>query len=137
MDFLAEGDVLLLHKRTVDRYGGELGIRDHGLLISALSQPKATFGGHYLCATLQEMGGCYLYHLVANHPFLDGNKPIGTICGLTFLQINGIPLPKRTPSNDTLYRFVMEVAQGRCSKREVLDQFLSWFGKTPISRPIL
>ena len=73
-DFLTLDEVLEIHRDQIERYGGAAGIRDLGLLQSALAQPSATFGGQYLHADLHEMAAAYLYHLVQNHPFLDGNK---------------------------------------------------------------
>jgi Fic/DOC family len=73
-DFLTLDEVLEIHRDPIERYGGGEGIRDLGLLQSELAQPSATFGGQYLHADLHEMAAAYLYHLVQNHPFLDGNR---------------------------------------------------------------
>jgi fido (protein-threonine AMPylation protein) len=63
-----------LHDRQVEKFGGTSGIRDQGLLESALAQPQATFAGELLHATIYEQAAAYLFHLAMNHPFLDGNK---------------------------------------------------------------
>ena len=75
--FLTLDEILALHADQIDRYGGSLGVRDVGLLESALAAPAATFGGRYLHGSLHEMAAAHLFHLVQDHPFVDGNKRIG------------------------------------------------------------
>lgn len=106
-------DVLRIHERELARFGGLAGVRDAGLLDSALAQPKAAFGGEFLHGDLFEMAAAYLFHIVSNHPFLDGNKRTGFITALTFLAINGIPIPPPTP---LLYDATIAVAEGRLRK---------------------
>lgn len=72
--FLMLDDVLEVQCDQIERYGGTLGVRDNGLLESALAAPHSGFGGHYLHADLFEMASAYLFHLVQNHPFLDGTS---------------------------------------------------------------
>ncbi|HYQ81440.1 MAG TPA: Fic family protein, partial [Anaeromyxobacteraceae bacterium] len=72
--FLTLDEVLALHADQIGRYGGSPGLRDLGLLESALAAPRATFGGEHLHGSLPEMAAAYLFHLVRNHPFVDGNK---------------------------------------------------------------
>lgn len=69
--FLTFQDALDLHTNQIDLYGGSHGIRDEGLLRSALSQPEAQFGGDYLHSSIIEMATAYLFHLVQNHPFVE------------------------------------------------------------------
>ena len=92
VDFLTVADVLMLHAEQVDLYGGEQGVRDLGLLESAVAQPQAGFGGEYLHADLFEMAAAYLFHIVQNHPFLDGNKRAGAVAALVFLDVNGVEI---------------------------------------------
>ena len=87
--FLTLDEVLELHQEQIGRYGGSPGVRDIGLLQSALATPQASFGGQYLHATLPEMAAAYLFHLVKNHPFVDGNKRIGAHALVLFLVVNG------------------------------------------------
>ncbi len=89
-DFLQVEDVLLFHRDQIDLYGGEHGVRDMGLLESAVAQPNAGFGGQYLHEDLFEMAAAYLFHLVKNHPLVDGNKRIGAVSALAFLKLNGV-----------------------------------------------
>ncbi len=72
--FLSIDDVLALHERQIERYGGGAGIRDLGLLQSAVALASASFDGAWLHASLEEMAAAYLFHLAQNHPFVDGNK---------------------------------------------------------------
>jgi death on curing protein len=88
--FLTLDDVLESHSEQIAAYGGRDGIRDLGLLESALAQPEAMFDGERLHADLFEMAAAYLLHLVMNHPFIDGNKRVGLEATLIFLEINGV-----------------------------------------------
>ncbi len=87
--FLTLDEVLALHEDQITRYGGRRGVRDLGLLISALGTPSATFDGRFLHDDLFEMAAAYLYHLARNHPFVDGNKRTAFAAALVFLWING------------------------------------------------
>lgn len=92
MDFLRIEDVLALHADQMELYGGEHGVRDMGLLESAVGQAQASFAGQVLHADIFEMAAAYLFHIVQNHPFIDGNKRTGLIAALVFLDLNGIEL---------------------------------------------
>jgi len=74
----------------IKTYGGSEGLRDAGLLHSAIAVPQASFGGNYLHAGLFEMAAAYLYHIVQNHPFVDGNKRTGAAAAIVFLAMNDI-----------------------------------------------
>jgi death-on-curing protein len=80
---------------------------------SALAQPQATFGGELLHPTLPEQAAAYLFHLVKNHPFVDGNKRTAFAVMVTFLRVNGYRL---SLSNGEAYDLVMQVAQGQVDK---------------------
>lgn len=107
-----------IHRDQIERYGGTVGIRNNGLLESALAAPQAGFGGHYLHGDLFEMASAYLFHLVQNHPFLDGNKRVGTAATLTFLVMNGIET--KIPNSD-LVQMVLSVAQGTMDKPAIVE----------------
>lgn len=113
MTFLSRQEVLRIHALLVDLYGGAAGIRDEGLLTSALAQPEASFDGVYLHTDLWEMAAAYGFHLTKNHPFLDGNKRVGLAVMLTFLELHGQPL--RVDAGE-LYAVMIAVAEGRLSK---------------------
>ena len=114
--FLSRLVVLALHQDMVAAFGGAIGVRDEGLLDSALAQPKATFGGEFLHSTIYEQAAVYLYHLSRNHPFIDGNKRTGCAAMETFLELNGYEL---TLSDEEEYQLVIQVAQGNMTKDEI------------------
>ena len=74
MRMLSSGQVLKLHDALLREFGGTAGVRDQGLLDSALNTPFATFGGRYLYPSLQAKAAPLGFGLVSNHPFVDGNK---------------------------------------------------------------
>ena len=90
--FLNLAEVLEIHRDQIERYGGQAGIRDLGLLQSALAMPAAGFGGRYLHEDLLEMAAVYLFHIARNHPFVDGNKRTGAVAALVFLSLNDIEI---------------------------------------------
>jgi death-on-curing protein len=102
----------------IARYGGADGLRDRGLLESALAQPKATFAGELLHEDLFSMAAAYLFHIVQNHPFVDGNKRTGLIAALVFLDLNGISIEQDSPD---LHDLTMGVARGEVTKDAAAD----------------
>ena len=117
-DFLTVADVLLLHSDQLDRYGGGHGIRDIDLLDSAIAQAQTSFGGEYLHEFPFEMAASYMFHLVQNHPFIDGNKRTGAIAALVFLDLNGIEFDARQGS---LYDITISVATGNADKDAIVE----------------
>ena len=91
-EFLTLTDVLQIHEAQIEAYGGIRGIRDQGLLESAVMMPQATFGGEYLHQNLFEMASAYAFHIAENQPFLDGNKRTALVSALVFLDINGFEI---------------------------------------------
>jgi death-on-curing protein len=114
--FLTLDEVLAIHAEQIERYGGSLGIRDHGLLESALAMPEATYADEELHSTLYEKAAAYLFHLVKNHPFVDGNKRIALAVALIFLAMNDIRIEA---TDDELVDTVLGAAEGRISKAEI------------------
>ncbi|MBI4636963.1 MAG: type II toxin-antitoxin system death-on-curing family toxin [Candidatus Rokubacteria bacterium] len=114
--FLEVDEVLSLHADQIERYGGGAGIRDIGLLRSALSAPSATFEAAFLHGSISEMAAAYLFHIVKNHPFVDGNKRTALMAMLAFLGLNGRRL---SADQDELAELVVGVAEGRISRAEV------------------
>ena len=92
MKQLTKRQVLLLHEQLLQEFGGTAGIRDDGLLESALAAPFQTFGGQSLYPSVQAKAAQLGFGLVCNHPFVDGNKRIGAHVMLVFLALNGIEL---------------------------------------------
>jgi death-on-curing protein len=120
IEFLKLDEVVAINKDQIERYGGSIGVRDWGLLKSAIAMPAATFGGQFLHADLCEMAAAYLYHLVQNHPFIDGNKRVGAVAADVFLTLNGIRL---TADEDSYADLVLAVARGETSKSAVAEFF--------------
>lgn len=120
--FLTVADALHIHRNQVDTFGGEHGVRDLGLLESAMAQPHASCSGKFLHPSLFDMAAAYLYHVVRNHPFLDGNKRTGAMLAMVFLDWNGVRL---RPGNEGLVSITFGVAEGRAGKHEVAEFFRS------------
>jgi death on curing protein len=118
--FLTLAEVIALHDVQLDRFGGLGGIRDAGLLDSALAMPQAGFGDQYAHGDLFEMAAAYLFHLVQNHPFVDGNKRVGFHAAFVFMQMNGWML---TLSEGAAYDLVIATAEGRGTKADIADAF--------------
>lgn len=114
--FISLSEVIDIHADVLEWLGGTTGIRDEGLLESALAQPQATFSGKFLHATIDEQAAAYLYHLAKNHPFLDGNKRTAFAVMDTFLRVNSYTL---TLTNEEAYTLVQDVVNGRVSKTEL------------------
>ena len=112
-DFLTLEEVLEIHDDQINRYGGASGIRDFGLLESALAQPQTIFGGSFLHTDLFEMAAAYFFHIIQNHPFMDGNKLVGAVAALVFLEMNNKTI---IMTNDELESQVLSVAQGLTDK---------------------
>ena len=87
---LNKEQVLLLHRLLIDQSGGSNGIRDERLLDSSLNAPFQTFNNEYVYKSIYIIASKLAYFLVDNHPFVDGNKRIGILVMITFLEINGI-----------------------------------------------
>ena len=114
--FLPIEMVILYHDKLVDEYGGLKGIRDLGLLLSALEMPKASMFGSYLHPTFFDKAAAYLFYIVCNHPFNDGNKRIGGFSATVFLDINGLS----TKFSDKQYeKLILGVAKGEIKKEEI------------------
>ncbi|MEE4608856.1 MAG: type II toxin-antitoxin system death-on-curing family toxin [Desulfobacteraceae bacterium] len=121
--FLSLSEVLEIHRDQTTRYGGASGIRDINLLKSALGMPPATYAGQYLHTDTCEMAAAYLFHIVQNHPFMDGNKRVGAVAALVFLLLNGYDF--KAPQDD-FADMVWAVASGKMSKAEAILYFRRW-----------
>lgn len=115
-EFLDLEDVLRIHDRQIQRFGGTVGVRDLGLLESALAQPQATFSGQLLHATTWQQAAVYLFHLAMNHPFVDGNKRTAFAVMDTFLRLNGVIL---NLTQDQKYELVIQVVASSLSKEAI------------------
>ena len=115
-------EVLQIHRDQIERYGGTLGVRDFGLLDSAIAQPAARFGGQYLHADVWDMAAAYLFHLALNHPFFDGNKRAAVAAALTFMTLNDVDF---SFPEEEIAEFVLQGAQGQIEKPEIAAYFKS------------
>jgi len=104
----------------MQRYGGSLGIRDMGLLESAVAMPQAGYGGQYVHTDLFEMAAAYLFHIVRNHPFGDGNKRVGSMAAYAFLELHGASFDAPVREYGDL---VIAVAEGKRTKSAIAEFF--------------
>ncbi len=109
--------VLLLHQLIAEETGGSIGVRDEGLLESALETAFSSFGGQEFYPTKEEKGARLGYTLISNHAFVDGNKRIGMYVMLTFLEVNGIHLEC---TNEDVVQAGLGVADGSIGYEELL-----------------
>ena len=121
MKTLSKNQVTALHSALIREFGGIDGIRDEGLLESALAAPFQTFGGEPVYPSLQAKAAQLGFGLIRNHPFVDGNKRIGAHTMLVFLAVNGIEL--RYEPQD-LIDIVLSVAAGQIDRQGLLQWIL-------------
>ncbi len=119
MKVITKAQALMMHRELIAAHGGSDGIRDEGLLDSALSAPFQTFGGQPLLPSIQQQASRLGYGLIMNHPFVDGNKRVGAHIMLTFLAMNGIELRY---TQKELYETILSVAAGEMC----YDKLLHW-----------
>jgi death-on-curing protein len=110
--------VLLLHKLIAQETGGSIGVRDEGLLESALEAAFSGFGGEEFYPTKEEKGARIGFNLISNHAFVDGNKRIGMYVMLTFLEVNGIHMDC---TNDDVAKVGLAVAAGEMDYESLLQ----------------
>ena len=122
MKHLSPHQVLFLHARLIEETGGSHGVRDMGLLLSALGRPKATFEGKDLHSTIFVKASSLAESMINNHPFVDGNKRTGIGAAVMFLSLNGYDF---NASNQELLDLTMKIAQ----KRTSIDEVANWFEK--------
>ncbi len=118
--YLTPEQVLFLHSRLIAETGGGHGVRDLGMLLSALGRPQATFEEKDLYPDLFSKTAALMDSLVRNHPFMDGNKRTAITSSALFLRMNGYRL---VVENDEMVRFTLACAQSECS----FDKIADWF----------
>ena len=121
MKTLSKNQVTALHSALIREFGGLDGIRDEGLLESALAAPFQTFGGEPVYPSLQAKAAQLGFGLIRNHPFVDGNKRIGAHTMLVFLAVNGIELRYE---QQELIDIVLSVAAGQIDRQGLLQWIL-------------
>jgi death-on-curing protein len=125
--YLTLNEVLELYSRIMAQAGQTPVITNLGALESAVTQPRMTFGGQDLYATVAEKAAALGFSLIKNHPFLDGNKRIGHAAMEVFLVLNGFEI---APSVDEQERVVLRVAAGECGREE----FTEWLRRCVVER---
>lgn len=118
MILLSPEEIQRLHTKLILKTGGSDGLRDFGLLESAVYSANAGFDGFELYPDIEQKAARLMYALICNHAFIDGNKRIGTLIMLVTLQLNGIKL---NFSQNELIRLALNVAKGSASYDEILD----------------
>jgi len=116
--FLSVESVLLVHRRVIEEFGGDPGLRDRGLLESAVAMPHSSFAGEYLHSGMAEIAAAYHFHLCSNHPFVDGNKRVAVAAAELFLLVNGVEL---AATDKELEEMTLGVAGGKLSKEAVVE----------------
>jgi death-on-curing protein len=119
---ITKEQALLMHRELIASHGGSDGVRDDGLLDSALNAPFQTYAGQPVLPSIQHKAARLCYGLVMNHPFVDGNKRAGAHIMLTFLAMNGIDLRY---TQKELYETILSVAAGETSADELLQWIVS------------
>ena len=113
-------EVLLILQDQIRRYGGSYGLRDPGLLSSALAMPSSSIEGNLLHADSFEQAAAYAFHICQNHPSIDGNKRAALAAALVFLDLNGITI---NDPKEELYELMMDVAKGTKAKSDIAKTF--------------
>ena len=121
IDYISYQYVIEIHDNLIDEYGGRKGILNEGLLESALEMPKACFNGRDLHRTIFDKTAAYLFHLIQNHPFVDGNKRTASMTAMVFLGSN---YKKGFCIFETDYQeIILGIAQGAVTKKEIAKFF--------------
>lgn len=121
--FVEVVEAIAVQQDQIDRYGGDAGIRDRGLLESAMAMPRASLGGDYVHQGLIEMAGAYLFHLAKNYAFVDGNKRVALAVMVYFLDYNGRRLQAGHAEVEEL---VLNVASGTITKDQATAVLRRW-----------
>jgi death on curing protein len=108
-----------IHRAVIAEVGGTDGVRDPGLLESAVAAPQASFGGESPFADLIEVAAAYLFYLCRNHPFLDGNKRVAITAAIVFLRLNGI---EPAADSEAWARLLMEVSSSKLDRPQTTER---------------
>jgi death on curing protein len=120
IEYLTIEQILRLHNAVIEKFGGLSGIRDPNLLLSCIESPKMTMFGKDLYPSVYDKAAIYLFNIISNHPFNDGNKRTGAGAAYLFLQINKAHIPFDFSPEDMNYEnFVVKVAKGKRTKEEI------------------
>ena len=118
MKYLKVKDVLLLHNLAINNFGGSHGIRDLGLLESAVGRPQATYGGEELYPDIYLKGAALVHSLLLNHQFVDGNKRTAMFSVMEFMELNGY---RMTASQDDVVKCAMWIENDKPEIEEIAE----------------
>jgi death-on-curing protein len=122
MKYLTVKQVLAIHARSIEQFGGDPTVRDRGMLESAVAQPRASFGGKRLYPKLADQAAALAFSLVMNHPFADGNKRTGYGAMMRFLSRNGHTLSGPLSEHESVF---LSLAAGELDR----EKFVGWVRK--------
>lgn len=122
MIILSKKQVISLHSSLVKQFGGLHGVRDDKLLNSALQTPFQTFEGEDLYPTVHKKAACLCFGLINNHAFHDGNKRIGILTMITFMELNGIEI---FCTNEELIELGFSIASGKTGQEQILNWIIA------------
>jgi death on curing protein len=120
--YITLDQVMELHRQIIQQSGGGTGVRDQGALESAIAQPRMTFGGEELYATVVEKSAALGFSLIMNHPFVDGNKRVGHAAIEVFLVINGLEIIAPVDEQETI---ILSLANGSIDRQTFTDWLIS------------
>ena len=122
MKYLTVKDIILLHDLAIENFGGSHGIRDFGLLESAVMRPQVSFGGQYLYKTIFLKVAALLHSLLLNHMFVDGNKRTAMFAAMTFLELNNYVF-------NASQKDVVKTAMWIENQKPSLEEIAAWLKK--------
>jgi len=126
--YLSVEQLLRLHEKQIEKFGGSAGLRERGGLESAVARPAMTFGGEDLYPDLSAKAAALMHSLVMNHPFVDGNKRVGAAAAELFLILNGALLDA---ADSVMEETTLAVARGEMD----VEPLTIWFGQRIVRRP--
>ena len=116
MKYLSIEEIVAIHYQVVNIYGGSQGVRDFGLLHSAVERPKASFGGNDLYDSIYAKAAALLHSLVMNHPFVDGNKRTAFVSVARFLAINNVLM---TSDKEKVIQLILKIEKEKLSIKDI------------------
>ncbi|MEM9351588.1 MAG: type II toxin-antitoxin system death-on-curing family toxin [Planctomycetota bacterium] len=117
-DWILAEAVEAIHHRQLAEHGGMEGVRDRGMLSSALARPRHLYGYAADKADIPALAAAYAFGIARNHPFVDGNKRTAAVVCEAFIELNGYKLGA---TDDELYRVILHLAEGQLSEDELTD----------------
>ena len=122
MKYLSVKDILLLHELQIEKFGGSHGLRDLGLLESAVARPQSSFDGEDLYPDIFQKGAALVHSLLMNHQFVDGNKRTAMFSVMTFLELNGYKFVAKQKE-------VVDTALWIENKKPIIEEISKWLEK--------